>query len=174
MTRLNTPYGEISIKIDGKEITYNYIKSENDEICPNLLGRYFIVLNVEPDGNEHYISCQINPNIKFKSEIETGERYECQTFYNDDRIMLTIGVYGEVLVYDKNGEREYYSFNDYDIEHLNDGMSYIILEDTTTDKYIFGIAWIDDVGYDDPFLNTGHDRANETYFGAEPDIRLLK
>ena len=95
MKRLNTPLGDISIKINEKEISYEYKKCANDRTCPNLLGRYLIEIISKPTGEEYSISCEIIKNQSLRSDVETGEMLECIGFYGKERVKLSIGAYGE-------------------------------------------------------------------------------
>lgn len=165
MDKLNTPFGDIIVKINNQEIEYHYKKCDNDRTCPNLLGRYLIEIELNPKECKKYcISCEVSDSYLLKSEIETGEMLECQSFYSQDRVKLSIGVYGECWGYGYNG---IYKTNDYDIKYLPSGISYLVLENTKTNKFYFAISWIDDVGYDDP-INNEHDRDSETWFGSDP------
>ena len=62
--------------------------------------------------------------------------------------------------------------NDYDIRYLSNGMEYVISDSTKTQKYTFGIAWIDDVGYDDTVADGKRDRGVETWYAADPSYYL--
>lgn len=166
MEKLKTPFGDIIVKIDGKEVGYKIKKYENDPTCPNLLGRYLIEIEFKPTGKEHKITCEIAGNKNLKAEIEPGEMLECLSFYSEERIKMSIGVYGEVWGY--VGGELYKPSNDYDIDYLSRGMSCIVLEDTKTEKFYFGVSWIDDVGYYDPTNDDGHDRDVETWYGSDP------
>ena len=170
MKRLKTLLGDISIKINGREIGYEYKKCANDRTCPNLLGRYLIEIISKPTGKEYSISCEIVNNQSLKSEIETGEMQECISFYSEERIKLSIGAYGERWGY--IGGRRMETNNDYDIEYKPNGLSYLVLKETKTEKYYFAISWIDDVGYEDPINNGEHDRDVETWFGSDPMVLM--
>ena len=170
MKRLNTPFGDISIKINDKEISYEYKKCTNDRTCLNLLGRYLIEITSIPKGEEYSISCEIVNNQSLKSEIETGEMLECISFYGEERIKLSIGAYGESWGY--IGNRLMEASNDYDIEYRPNGLSYLVLKETKTDKYYFAVSWIDDVGYEDSINNYDNDRDVETWYGSDPFLLI--
>jgi len=42
---------------------------------------------------------------------------------------------------------------------------------TKTKEYVFGISWIDDVGWDD-LMDENNDRGIETWYGADPTLAL--
>lgn len=164
MNRLKTPFGEIDIQIDGKSIKYISQKgSSNDVLWPDVKNRYQIVVNFNPDGRKHSISCVFLSECSFKTSPESGERLECYSFYNDSRFKLSIGIECE----------ESYISNvyDYDADYLDNGMAYLIRANTKTKQYVFGIAWIDDVGWDDPVDNE-HKRDVQTWFAADPTYAL--
>lgn len=60
---------------------------------------------------------------------------------------------------------------DYDADYLDNGMAYVIMPETKTEKYIFGRAWIDDVGRDDP-IDDEHNRDIQTWFAADSTLAL--
>ena len=50
-------------------------------------------------------------------------------------------------------------------------MSFLIDMNTKTEKYVFGIAWIDNVGWEDP-IDENNNRDVETWYGADPTLAL--
>lgn len=48
-------------------------------------------------------------------------------------------------------------------------MAYLIAKNTKTTKYVFGIAWIDNVGWDDE-IDEENNRDVQTWFAADPTI----
>ena len=166
MESLLTPFGEIKILIDGKEVPYLAQKGGNlDGLCQHVLGRYQITVSFNPDGKDHDIACVFEPSCSYERTPETGERLECQSFYNDRRFKMSIGTEGEQGIY-KNFD-EY----DYDIDYLENGMSYHIETSTKTNSYVFGISWIDGVGWHDP-IDEYDNREIETWYGADPTLAL--
>ena len=167
MKKLQTPFGEIDIMIDGVAIPYEAKEGSRLEgLCPNVLGRYQISVTFVPDGKEHEISCTFSPSFPYNRGIESGEDLECQGFYGNDRVKMSIGLEGETE-YTPDGQRVSDRF-DYDEDYLENGMAYLILEGTKTERYTFGIAWIDDVGWHD----ADDERDTETWFAADPNFRL--
>ena len=161
MEKLLTPFGEINILIDSKPVPYDAKEGRKPENgCPHVLGRYQIPVSFVPDGKEHTIACVFESESSYKKSPESGERLECQGFYNDQRYKMSIGVECDMV----SGEY------DYDVDYLENGMSFLINTDTKTERYTFGIAWIDNVGWDDPI--DGNARDVETWYGADPVLRL--
>lgn len=163
--KIKTPFGELNIMIDGRTIEYTAQKGLiDDRLWPDVICRYQIAVRYTPDGNEHRLSCVFSPICSYEKEIESGERLECQSFYSSKRIKMSIGLECEAGYI--NGDRASDEY-DYDADYLDNGMAYIIMPETNTDNYVFGIAWINDVGWDDP-VDEEHNRSIQTWFAADP------
>lgn len=169
MGKLITPFGEIDIIIDGQPVSYTArAGKKNKKLCSDVLGRFQIVVHYVPDGKEHSIACVFTPRCSYEKTQESGERLECQSFYNDCRFKMSVGVECEAgYVGGKRLSDEY----DYDAEYLETGMSYLILPGTKTEQYVFGISWIDDVDRND-LGDANHNRDIQTWFGADPTVSL--
>ena len=169
MEKLKTPFGDIDVLIDGKSIAYTALKgSDNDVLWPDVRNRFQIVVKYVPDGRKHSISCVFSPTCSYEKGPESGERLECQSFYNPQRIKMSIGLECEAgYIGGVRASDEY----DCDADYLDNGMSYLIMPETKTEQYVFGIAWIDDVGWDDPIDNE-HNRDVQTWFAADPTLAL--
>ena len=162
MDKLLTPFGEIRILIDSKPVPYEAQEGRKlESICPNVLGRYQITVHFIPDGKEHTIACVFEFDNAYKRSPESGERLECQGFYNIHRYKMSIGVECDITSGDY----------DYDADYLENGMAFRIGTKTKTECYTFGIAWIDNVGWDDP-IDEDNDRDVETWYGADPILKL--
>ena len=169
MGQLITPLGKIVVTIDDNAVEYEAKKLDNLEVlCPDLLGRYQITVRFVPDGREHWIACFFVPAVSYESGPESGEDLECQAFYGEGRIKMSIGTVGEAWDATEDplipGREPKF---DYDIDYLETGMAYHVMPSTVTKEYDFGIAWIDDVGFHDPF-GYRNERDTQTWFGADP------
>ena len=171
MNLLNTALGTIEILIDGEKIPYIAKEGRKIEnLCPNVLGRYQIEVDYIPDGSKHSLSCVINNLEQINRTVESGENLECLSFYNKDRVKLSIALLGEQR--DCHNGVLINATNDYDIEYLENGLSYIILEETKSSKFIFGVSWIDDVAWDDPVTPECQQRDTQTWFASDPSLAL--
>lgn len=162
MKYLETPFGKVKILIDDKEVLYNAVKKQaNERVCPDIIGRYHIGVDFVPDGCIHEIKCIIEGITYSDRGPESGEMLECQSFYNADNWKLSIGVECETGFLPDGGRwsKRY----DYDADYLDNGMSYIILEETKEEHFVFGIAWIDNV-------EDNHARDIQTWFAADVTI----
>ena len=168
MEKLITPFGEIRILVDGSAISYTAKEGKKlDVLCPHVLERYQITVPFIPDGKEHTIACVFQPVCSYEKAPESGERLECQSFYNASKFKLSIGLECEAGYIDSLCATNEY---DYGADYLENGMSFLINANTKTEHYTFGIAWIDNVGWDDPINDNGRDV--ETWFGADPTLAL--
>ena len=155
---LSTPLGDIEIYIDNEKVEYT-VKNigASERLCPDISGRFGIEILYEPDGKQHTISCRIKKyHASSRDEIEPGERLELKSFYRENT-KLSIGMEGDAGYY-SDGTRDSDVY-DYDNDYMEDGVSYLIMEDTKTTKYVFGIAWIDNVTVENDV---------QTWYGADP------
>ena len=156
---LITPLGEIEINIDNIPVDYTYIELPKEPSFCDLSGRYFVKIEFSPDGENHTITCKIkNLPDDTKGYIESGENLECKSFYYKT-YKMSIGMEGDTG-YFSDGTRVN-GYYDYDTAYLDDGVEYMILQNTKTDTYVFGIAWIEDYNEDNDV---------QTWLGADPTL----
>lgn len=157
---LTTPLGCIEIYIDRKRTEFMEKSIEvSDKLCPDLDKRYSIEVNIIPDGKPHVIFCKIKEYTPSKEDkIESGERLELKSFYRENT-KLSIGMEGEAG-YSSDGIRAS-AIYDYDNEYTENGVSYLIGEKTKTTKYVFGVAWINNVTKENDV---------QTWYGADPTL----
>jgi len=139
-------------------------KAAGKALCARIFWADQIGISFAPDGKKHKIACIFEPSCSYVRTPESGERLKCQGFYSEHRYKMSIGLECESGYV---GSKRY----DYDVEYLENGMAYIVLPDTRTERYVIGVAWIDDVGWDDP-AGDDNDCGVETRYGADPTIAL--
>ena len=157
---LTTPLGDIEIYIDNEKVEYA-VKNigETERLCRNVRRRICIEISYEPDGKQHTISCKIKKyHASSRDEIEPGECLELKSFYRENT-KLSIGMEGEAGYY-SDGTRATNTY-DYDNDYMEDGVLYQIMRDTKTTKFVFGIAWIDNVTAENDV---------QTWYGADPTL----
>ena len=157
---LTTPLGDIEIYIDNEKVEYA-VKNigASERLCPDISGRFGIEILYEPDGKQHTISCRIKKyHASSRDEIEPGECLELKSFYRENT-KLSIGMEGEAGYY-SDGTRATNTY-DYDNDYMEDGVLYQIMRDTKTTKFVFGIAWIDNVTAENDV---------QTWYGADPTL----
>lgn len=153
MDKLITPFGEIQILIDGETVPYSAQEGiKIDGICPHVSGRYQIAVPFIPDGKGHCIACIFEPVCSFERTPESGEHLECQSFYNESRFKMSIGIECE------------------EADYLENGIAFQTLPNTQKGECVFGIAWIDNVGWNDPGFMRSRDV--ETWYAADPYLSL--
>ena len=148
---LTTPLGDIEIYIDNEKVEYA-VKNigASERLCPDVRGRFCIEISYEPDGKQHTISCKIK---KYHASS-----LELKSFYRENT-KLSIGMEGEAGYY-SDGTRASDTY-DYDNDYMEDGVLYQIMRDTKTTKFVFGIAWIDNVTAENDV---------QTWYGADPTL----
>lgn len=156
---LSTPLGNIIILVDDTQLNYDAISVKRNITCKDVCGRYKIIIDFTPDGQEHQIMCIVDGYEKTDDDyIDTGENLELKNFIKNN-IKLSIGMEGDTGYYpDGTRINNYY---DYDNKYFDNGVSYQILKNTHTNKFVFGIAWID---------NPQQDNEVQTWYGADPSI----
>lgn len=170
MKKLNTPFGEIDILLDGQPIDYIIQEGQTGfDLWPDVKGRYQINVKYIPDGKRHSLSCTFSPTCAYERADDGGERLECQAFYNSQKIKMSIGVEYELI--DNRDIRLLYGY-DYEAKSLESGVAVTILPETKTQDYIFGIAWIDDVRHCIDKTEEEEYRDYQTYLAADPKLRL--
>lgn len=168
---LQTPLGVVTVEADGKTIPFALTKlAPVDYICPDVTGRYRIDVDFIPDGRKHYLSCVLHPNQPILDDLESGENLECGGYYSkDEKIKVSIGLYGDGGYYRENGKEQRNDSFDYDAEITQRGgvfqNEYITLPFTKTTHYVFGVCWI---------MDCNREREAQTWYGADPWIMMDK
>lgn len=52
---IQTPLGTIEITKDGKKVDCSIRRVRNDDLCSELNGRFAVLINYIPDGQEHTV-----------------------------------------------------------------------------------------------------------------------
>jgi len=146
---IKTLLGNIVARMDNENIKCDVIKIDNDIRCPNVDGRYKIVISYHNDGFAHRLSCILDC-VDVEINLESGEGLEAISFYKNG-VKLTIGVECEFTDDNQNC--------DFGGTYLNNGIEINILPTTRTTKFVFGIAWIN---------NVTDETDVQTWFGADP------
>lgn len=131
---LNTPFGNISMYLNGEEISYKCEKLEN--IYIGQLGlpvfevdeRYKISVNIDGLKVPLSLECQFDTKVIFNdSGINSGERLALKTWENNN-LMFSIGTENEI--------------DGIEIEYRNYGIKVGVTENDAVNELVFGIAWI--------------------------------
>ena len=83
---IQTPLGTIEMTKDGKSVDCTIRRVRNDNLCPELNGRFAVLIDYIPDGQEHTVSCCIKGFRESKSDfIEPDERVDIKSFCREQQ-----------------------------------------------------------------------------------------
>lgn len=88
---IQTPLGRIEITKDEKKVDCTIRRVRNDDRCPELNGRFAVLIDYIPDGQEHTVSCCIKGIRESKSDfIESDERVDIKSFCRETTKLATV------------------------------------------------------------------------------------
>lgn len=153
---LNTPFGEIAIKLNERNIPFNVEKLGNTYLgqlgVPVFIvdGRYKVSVNISDAEIPLSLACQFNLGSIFqKSGINSGERLALKTWENGMQ-MLSIGTKDEI--------------DGININYLERGIEVCIGKKAKVDEVVFGIAWI--------YIKKYEKENGYTWFAADPTYAI--
>lgn len=155
---LITPFGPVLLLRDGCAVPYTAAALPADaRRFPDVSGRFRIEAALPPDGKAHTLSAVL-PGFPANSETakESGEGLEALSFYGMGGIKLTIGLAAEA-----GCAGDLY---DYDCQYEENGVTCLILPETETAVFPFGIAWVKGV----PAPDADNPRDVQTWLAADP------
>lgn len=120
---IQTPLGTIEMTKDGRSVDCTIRRVRNDNLCPELNGRFAVLIDYIPDGQEHTVSCCIKGFRESKSDfIEPDERVDIKSFCGGTT-KLSIGLFSDIPdEWDKTPD----DIMDYWTEYLKNGVQYHI------------------------------------------------
>lgn len=132
---LQTPTGQFFVFFDGIPLKNKWQKLPDYNKHNLVNGRYCFKFKYKNDNCQHILKCILEANTnKAKFEYESGENLIALSLYSGD-FVLTIGAEGEDL-------KEWNKFYDYGITVLPTGLQYDIHQNTKSQIFRFGIAWV--------------------------------
>jgi len=153
---LNTPLGEIAIRLNERKIPFHVEKLENTYLgqhgTPVFMvdGRYKVTVNIADEKRPLSLTCQFNLESAFqKSGIDSGERLALKTWENGT-LMFSIGIEDEI--------------DGINIEYLERGIGVCIGEKAKVDEIVFGIAWKHIEDYEKEY--------HYTWYAADPTYAM--
>jgi len=149
---LITPFGNIHILFDGASVPYTVSKAADDRHTSQVDGAYLLRYEYKADGMAHSLCCVLSGEIK-SSSFEGGECLEMTSMYCKNG-KLSIGVEGDFCV------PKTFAY-DYDGSNLPNGIELLLSADTTSQSFVFGVAW---------FNHVTEENDIETWFAADPTI----
>ncbi|MBU9723858.1 MULTISPECIES: hypothetical protein [Bacillaceae] len=150
---LVTPLGQVRLFVNDEEIEYTVVQVALDRTCRNVSGRYLIQYEYTKDDGIQKIRCCLPSVENHHTIIESGERLEAISFY-DDSTKLTIGIEASFGLESEDSL-------DYSGSYLSNGIEYETNLNTVNKIFQFGVCWIR------PFTDYNE---QETWFGADPTL----
>lgn len=128
-----TPLGPIKLYVNEKEIEYKAVPYILDHGCRDLNGRYLIHYEYKTEYQNQRIKCCL-PSIIKEGDIESGERVEAISFY-DQFTKVTIGIEAS---FDMEEDYGY----DYSGSYFSNGLEYVTYSNTESQTLLFAVSWI--------------------------------
>ena len=139
---LKTPFGNIRMFLDKKEVEFNFSKIQNSKSflkTETYSLKYEFKKEKIDKINKHFLKCILETNFEYESYVETGERLEGISF-EINKGKLTIGTTTgfSMMKFDGNN-------NDFDVEYLKNGIKITIFEKTRHQIFSFGVSFLENI-----------------------------
>ena len=139
---LKTPFGNIRMFLDKKEVEFNFFKIQNSKSflkTETYLLKYEFKKEKVDKINKHFLKCILETDFEYESYVESGERLEAISFeINNGK--LTIGTTSGLSMAESDGNN-----NDFDIEYLENGIEIVIFKETASQEFYFGISFLENM-----------------------------
>ena len=139
---LKTPFGNIRMFMDKKEVEFNFSKIQNSKSflkTETYLLKYEFKKEKVDKINKHFLKCILETDFEYESYVESGERLEAISFeINNGK--LTIATTSGLSMAESDGNN-----NDFDIEYLENGIEIVIFKETANQEFYFGISFLENM-----------------------------
>ncbi len=139
---LKTPFGNIRIFLDKKEVEFNFSKIQNSKSflkTETYSLKYEFKKEKVDKINKHFLKCILETDFEYESYVESGERLEAISFeINNGK--LTIGTTSGLSMAEFDGNN-----NDFDVEYLKNGIEIVIFKETVSQEFCFGISFLENM-----------------------------
>ena len=136
---LKTPFGNIRMFMDKKEVEFNFSKIRNSKSflkTETYLLKYEFKKEKVDKINKHFLKCILETDFEYESYVESGERLEAISFeINNGK--LTIATTSGLSMAESDGNN-----NDFDIKYLENGIEIVIFKETASQEFCFGISFL--------------------------------
>ena len=136
---LKTPFGNIRIFFNKKEVEFNFSKIQNSKYflkTETYLLKYEFKKEKVDKINKYFLKCILETDFECKSYVESGERLEAISFeINNEK--LTIGTTSGLSMAESDGNN-----NDFDVKYLKNGIEIVIFKETASQEFCFGISFL--------------------------------
>ena len=157
---LKTPFGNIRMFLDKKEVEFNFSKIQNSKSflkTETYSLKYEFKKEKVDKINKHFLKCILETNFEYESYVETGERLEAISFeINEGK--QTIGTTYGLFMAEVDGNN-----NDFDVEYLENGIEIVIFEKTRNQIFSFGVSFLENVNVENEI---------QTWFAVDYAINL--
>ena len=139
---LKTPFGNIRMFLDKKEVEFNFSKIQNSKSflkTETYSLKYEFKKEKSDKIKKHFLKCILETNCEYESFVETGERLEAISF-EVNRGKLTIGTTSGLSMAEVDGNN-----NDFDVEYLKNGIEIAIFEKTRHQIFSFGVSFLENI-----------------------------
>ncbi|ERK53991.1 hypothetical protein HMPREF9015_00216 [Leptotrichia wadei F0279] len=139
---LKTPFGNIRMFLDKKEVEFNFSKIQNSKSflkTETYLLKYEFKKEKVDKINKHFLKCILETNFEYEAYVETGERLEAISF-EINKGKLTIGTVSGLSMVEVDGNN-----NDFDVKYLKNGIEIVIFKETASQEFSFGISFLENM-----------------------------
>jgi len=136
---LKTPFGNIRMFLDKKEVEFNFSKIQNSKsfLKTETYSLKYEFKKEEVDKtSKHFLKCILETNFEYEAYVETGERLEAISF-EINKGKLTIGTVSGLSMVEVDGNN-----NDFDVKYLKNGIEIVIFKETASQEFCFGISFL--------------------------------
>lgn len=139
---LKTPFGNIRMFLDKKEVEFNFFKIQNSKSflkTETYSLKYEFKKEKIDKINKHFLKCILETNFEYEAYVETGERLEAISF-EVNKGKLTIGTVSGLSMVEVDGNN-----NDFDVKYLKNGIEIVIFKETASQEFCFGISFLENM-----------------------------
>ena len=139
---LKTPFGNIQMFLDKKEVDFNFSKIRNSKSflkTETYLLKYEFKKEKVDKINKHFLKCILETDFEYEAHVETGERLEAISF-EVNKGKLTIGTVSGLSMVEVDGNN-----NDFDVKYLKNGIEIVIFKETVSQEFCFGISFLENM-----------------------------
>lgn len=139
---LKTPFGNIRMFLDKKEVEFNFFKIQNSKSflkTETYSLKYEFKKEKIDKISKHFLKCILETNFEYEAYVETGERLEAISF-EVNKGKLTIGTVSGLSMVEVDGNN-----NDFDVKYLKNGIEIVIFKETANQEFYFGISFLENM-----------------------------
>ena len=136
---LKTPFGNIRMFLDKKEVEFNFSKIQNSKSflkTETYSLKYEFKKEKVDKTSKHFLKCILETNFEYEAHVETGERLEAISF-EVNKGKLTIGTVSGLSMVEVDGNN-----NDFDVKYLKNGIEIVIFKETASQEFCFGVSFL--------------------------------